>query len=146
MNKLSRVVTGLAVTGSLLFGAYDYHHNKQPITVEYQEMHDLYYKYNFALGCNTYGFTTTKTIKEAETMLKRLRIKNPKPTTKENPEEYVSLKDKFFDESENLAKNLFSIRDIDTPLAWQENKIMCEQIEVSMSGIMDNLRERYLYF
>jgi hypothetical protein len=66
MNKLSRVVTGLAVTGSLLFGAYDYHHNKQPITVEYQEMHDLYYKYNFALGCNTYGFTPTKTIKEAE--------------------------------------------------------------------------------
>lgn len=146
MNKLSRVVTGLAITGSLLFGAYDYHHNKQPITVEYQEMHDLYYKYNFALGCNTYGFTTTKTVKEAEGLLGRMSFKDPKYITKENPEGVQVLNKAAFDRTEEVVSTIANIRDIDDAEVWTNTKIQCAQIEISLNGLMDNLRERYLYF
>ena len=146
MNKLSRVTTGLAVTGGLLFGAYDYHHNKQPITVEYQELHDLYYKYGFSVICKSYGFIGTKTIKEAEGLLGRMSFKDPKYITKDNPEGIQVLKSGAFDRTEEFVSTIANIRDIDNVEVWTNTKIQCAQIEISLNGLMDNLRERYLYF
>lgn len=146
MNKLSKAVTGVVIIGSALFGAYDYHHNRQPITVEYEELYSLYYKYSFATGCKTYGFMDEPTLQKAKSLVKRMSFKDPKFITKDNPEGYGGLKPEAFDDLKTITNQLFSIRDIDDAEVWTNTKIQCAQIEVSLNGLMSNIRERYLYF